>query len=360
MSSTELPKKYKAVVYDKPGTISTKIEELDMPEPGPGEVLINLTHSGVCHSDMGVMLNAWKTLPFPTQAGQVGGHEGVGKIVKMGPATETAAVKVGQRVGIKWMAGICETCEACRAGHDASCFSGKVSGYYTPGTFQQYVLSPANYVTPIPDGLDSAAAAPQLCAGVTVYSALRKANAEAGNFVVILGAGGGLGHLAVQFSARAIGHRVIGIDHSSKKDIVLSSGAEHFIGIDETADAVAAVKELTNGLGAHAVLVLTANNAAYANSLDYLRFGGRVVCVGIPEHDPVPIKSALPGVMVAKALQVVGSAVGSRKEAIDTLEFAARGVVGTKFRVEKMEGLTKIFEEMEQGKIAGRVVIDLS
>ncbi|PVH99256.1 GroES-like protein [Periconia macrospinosa] len=360
MASVEIPKRYKAVVYDKPGTISTKIEELDTPEPGPGEVLINLTHSGVCHSDFGVMMNAWKTLPFPTQAGQVGGHEGVGKIVKLGPGTETAAVKIGQRVGVKWMAGICESCEACRAGFDASCFSGKISGYYTPGTFQQYALAPANYVTPIPDGLDSAAAAPMLCAGVTVYSALRKANAEAGNFVVLLGAGGGLGHLAVQFSARAIGHRVIGVDHSSKKELVLSSGAEHFIGIDETQDIVAAVKELTNGLGAHAVLVLTANNAAYASSLDLLRFGGRVVCVGIPEHDPVPIKSALPGLMVAKSLQVVGSAVGNRKEAIDTLDFAARGVVSTHYRVEKMDALTSIFEDMNQAKISGRVVLDLS
>ena len=73
---------------------------------------------------MGVMQNAWAWLPFPTQAGQVGGHEGVGKIVKMGPGTENAAVKEGQRVGIKWMAGICESCTACRAGMDAMCFSG--------------------------------------------------------------------------------------------------------------------------------------------------------------------------------------------------------------------------------------------
>lgn len=82
------------------------------------------THSGVCHSDMGVMMNTWSMLPAPTQAGQVGGHEGVGKIVKMGPGTESAAVKTGDRVGIKWMAGICESCEACRAGADANCFSG--------------------------------------------------------------------------------------------------------------------------------------------------------------------------------------------------------------------------------------------
>lgn len=124
MGSVELPKKYKAAVYDKPGSISTKIEELDMPEPGAGEVLINLSHSGVCHSDMGVMMQSWSILPFPTQPGQVGGHEGVGKIVKMGPGTDNAAVKIGDRVGIKWMAGICEACEACRAGMDANCFAG--------------------------------------------------------------------------------------------------------------------------------------------------------------------------------------------------------------------------------------------
>jgi propanol-preferring alcohol dehydrogenase len=70
------------------------------------------------------MMNSWSILPAPTQAGQVGGHEGVGKIVQMGPGTDNAAVKVGDRVGIKWMAGICESCEACRAGQDANCFSG--------------------------------------------------------------------------------------------------------------------------------------------------------------------------------------------------------------------------------------------
>lgn len=119
-----LPAKYKAAIYDKPGTVSTSVVTLDMPTPGPGEVLVNLTHSGVCHSDFGVMTNSWKSLPFPTQPGQVGGHEGVGSIVQMGPGTENSAVKMGQRVGIKWMAGICEACEACRAGVDASCFSG--------------------------------------------------------------------------------------------------------------------------------------------------------------------------------------------------------------------------------------------
>jgi propanol-preferring alcohol dehydrogenase len=175
-----------------------------------------------------------------------------------------------------------------------------------------------------------------------------------------MGAGGGLGHLAVQFSARGIGHRVIGIDHSSKKDIVMESGAEHFIPVDGTDNMVEAVTSLTNGLGAHAVVVCTANNGAYGESANLLRFGGRVVCVGIPEGDVVPMKSANPSLLVAKALQIVGSAVGTRKEAIETLEFAARGIVKTHFRIEKMDKLTDVFQEMHEGKLQGRVVLDLS
>lgn len=123
-------------------------------------------------------------------------------------------------VGVKWISGICGTCLACLEGVEGVCFNQKISGYvlfqlqqnmgharhnailadttryYTPGTFQQYVLGPANYVTPIPDGISPEVAAPMLCAGVTVYSALRKSNALSGQWVVIIGAGGGLGHLA--------------------------------------------------------------------------------------------------------------------------------------------------------------------
>lgn len=104
-------------------------------------LLDHSTHSGVCHSDFGIMTNSWKALPHPTSAGQVGGHEGVGTVVSLGPGTENSTVKVGDRVGIKWIAAICGACPACLTGHDGVCFNQKVSGYYTPGTFQQYVVS---------------------------------------------------------------------------------------------------------------------------------------------------------------------------------------------------------------------------
>lgn len=162
----------------------------------------------------------------------------------------------------------------------------------------------------------------------------------------------------MQFGAKGIGHRIIGIDHSSKKDIVLESGAEHFIPIDGTESVEDKVKELTGGLGAHAVIVCTANNKAYEQSVNLLRFGGRVVCVGIPEGEPVPFTS--PGLLVGKSLTIVGSAVGSRKEAIETMDFAARGIVKTHYRTERMDKLTEVFKEMDEGRLQGRVVLDLS
>ncbi|KAJ5902280.1 hypothetical protein N7495_002808 [Penicillium taxi] len=366
MAATDIPQKQKAAVYDQPGSVSTKIVEIDVPEPGVGEVLVNLTHSGVCHSDFGIMTNTWSTLPFPTAEGQVGGHEGVGRIVKLGPECGDSGLKIGDRVGIKWVSSACGNCQPCRAGSDGLCEKQKVSGYFTPGTFQQYVIGPANYVTPIPDNLDSAEAAPMLCAGVTVYSALKKSKAQPGQWIVISGAGGGLGHIAVQLASRGMGIRVIGIDHGSKEELVLNSGADHFVDITKFPrdDNGVALKEhvisLADGLGVHAAIVCTAVNAAYGQALQMLRFNGTLVCVGIPEHEPQPISTAFPGSFVNKQFTITGSAVGNRTEAIETLQFAARGVIKAHCRIEKMEALTSVFEEMSQGTLQGRVVLDLT
>jgi len=355
----ELPQKYRALIYDQPGKASTKEVELDMPEPGPGEVLVHLSHSGVCHSDFGVMMNTWAGLPHPIQPGQVGGHEGVGEVVKLGPGAELSPVKLGDRVGIKWIAATCDSCPACLSGHDGVCFNQKISGYYTPGTFQQYVVSQARYVTPIPDSLPSDQAAPYLCAGVTVVSALRKSSAQAGDWVVILGAGGGLGHLCCQAASRAMGMRVIGVDAAAKRDFVTECGAEVFI--DHTQGKVKEeVLKATGGLGAQAVLVLTGSNGAYASAMDLLSFGGTLVCVGLPEGELKPIATAFPQFLVGKAQNIVGVAVGSRKDAIETLRFAERGLIKTHFRTCKMDEVTSVFQQMERGELQGRVVLDMT
>lgn len=237
---------------------------------------------------------------------------------------------------------------ACLEGHDGVCFNGKVSGYFTPGTFQQYVLAPASYVTPIPDGLSSAEAAPMLCAGVTVYSALRKSGAQSGQWVALLGAGGGLGHIACQIASKGMAMRVIGIDADAKKGLVMESGAEHFVGLSG-GDTAAKVLELTGGLGVSAALVLTAANGAYASAPDMLKFGGRLVCVGYPEGEMKPIATAFPQNLIAKAQSIIGVAVGNRQEAIETLELASRGLIKTHYRVEKMDKLTEVSSVVEDG-----------
>lgn len=272
---------------------------------------------------------------------------------------EVSPLQLGQRVGIKWVSVRCGICHACLAGRDGVCVDHRISGYSAPGTFQQYVVGPADYVTPIPDGLESASAAPMLCAGVTVYAALNKGKVTGGDWVVVSGAGGGLGHLATAIASKGLGARVIGIDHSSKEEVVEENGAEHFIAFDHVRDVPAKVKELTGGLGCQTVIMLSASNAAYEQGLRMLRVGGTMVCVAIPEGTPKPFASANPSVTVFGELSIVGSAVGNRKDAVATLDLAQRGVIKSRYRLAKLEELDQVFQDMEDHKILGRVVLDL-
>lgn len=200
-----------------------------------------------------------------------------------------------------------------------------------------------------------------LCAGVTVYAALNRSKALPGQWVVISGVGG-LGHIACQLASRGMGLRVIAIDHGSKEALARDSGAEHFIDFTKhDRDGITSqVKALTGGLGAHAAVVCTAANAAYAQAIQLLRFNGALVCVGIPEGDLVAIGGAAPGPIANNHLTITGVAVGNRSEAIRTLEFAERGIIKAHYEVKKMDQLTEVFETMEQGTLQGRVVLDLS
>ncbi|OBT45160.1 hypothetical protein VE00_04311 [Pseudogymnoascus sp. WSF 3629] len=352
---------HKGALYNAPGTISTKIVDLPTPQPKMGEVLIKLTHSGVCHSDLGVMMQTWDVLPAPTSPDQVGGHEGVGEVVSLGPGATEGNIKVGDRVGVKWVASVCNRCDACLESADGVCYGRTISGYGTPGTFQQYVVGPIDYVTPIPEGLDSAAAAPMLCAGVTMFAAVRQSGVTCGNWLVVSGAGGGLGHIGVQIAAKGFGIRVIGIDHPSKQQLVMDSGAEHFIDITKLDGPaiIAEVRQLTGGLGAHATIVVTANNNAYAQALDMLRFRGTLVCVGVPEGESIPIASAKPSSIIMSQLRITAVNVGNRKDAQEVLDLAARGIVKTVHTVEPLQNLTNIFKRMLEGQLQGRVVVSI-
>lgn len=155
--------------------------------------------------------------------------------------------------------------------------------------------------------------------------------------------------------------RVIGIDAGSKETFVRECGAEHFIDVTKHDDQSIAkeIREITGGLGASAVIVCTASNKAYAQAMDFLRFRGTLVCVGISEGKPEPIAGSSPATMIKLEAVITAVAVGNRKEAIECLDFAARGVIKTHFKTEKMENLSKVFQDMHDAKLNGRVVLEL-
>ncbi|WWD19308.1 hypothetical protein CI109_103766 [Kwoniella shandongensis] len=319
----------------------------------PGECLVHISHTGVCHTDLHAKQGDWPVKPMNPL---IGGHEGVGIIVAIGENTPNSPVKLGDRVGIKWMADSCLNCEFCRRGFEMNCPEVKLSGYTVDGTFSEYVVSYTNHVTPIPKELDSAGAASILCAGVTTYKALKVSNTKVGDWVALPGAGGGLGHLAVQY-AKAMGLKVIAIDTGAAKEkLVKSLGADAWVDFKTSKDIVADIKAATGGLGPHAALVTAASQTGYTQAVKYLREGGTLVCVGMPDAE----MGANVFWTVFKSIRIQGSYVGTRQDAVEALDIAAAGKVKVTFEQKGLDALKDVYEDLEAGKIAGRVVLEVS
>jgi len=268
-----------------------------------------------------------------------------------------STVKVGDRVGVKWIGNVCGQCEMCRKGHDSSCHMSftNTHGFQDDGTFQEYVVSFVNYVTPIPEDIDGAAATPLLCAGLTVYKALKQANVSIGQWIAISGAGGGLGHLAVQYAV-AMGLRVLAIDTGDvKKKLCIGLGAEKWVDFMESKDLVKDVQDATGGLGPDAAIITAGDITPFNQAIMYLRLKGTLVCVGMPAGNAllnIPVT-----LLIGKSMTIVGSAIGNRQDVSETIQIATLGKVKCQHQVRKLEDINEIFEELEAGKVAGRIVI---
>ncbi|KAH9992123.1 GroES-like protein [Russula vinacea] len=339
-------------------------------ELAPGECLLKMHCTGVCHTDLHARLGDW---PLPHKLPLVGGHEGVGEIVAIGANTIDSPVKIGDRVGVKWLADSCLQCEQCRKGLEQCCAKAKLSGYTVDGTFSQYVvcvfprLVDTLFSTQlgflcrschaIPENLDSQEAASFLCAGVTVYRALKYSQTKPGDWVVLPGAGGGLGHLAIQYAVHAFGLRVVAIDTGAeKKELCLSLGAEKWIDFRETKDLVKDIKNATGGEGPHAALVSAASGAAYEQAVDYLRPGGSLLAVGLPGQAQI---SASVFWTVVKSINIIGSYVGNRQDAHEALNIASMGKIHCHYASKPLSALSEVYEGMQQGTVAGRIVLKM-
>lgn len=323
------------------------IEEVPIPSPGPGEVLVKIMATGVCHTDVHAADGDWPLKPIPPF---IPGHEGAGVVAALGPGV--TSLKQGDPVGIAWLHDACGSCEYCMTGWETLCESQRNSGYAVNGSFAEYAIGAAAYVGRLPANPDFAALAPILCAGVTTYKGIKQTEARPGEWIAISGIGG-LGHVAIQY-AKAMGLHVVALDVTEEKlALARNLGADLAVNA-ASPDAVAEVTEKTAG-GAHGVLVTAVSPRAFSQAIALTRRRGTVSLCGLPPGDfPTPIFD-----VVLKAITIRGSIVGTRKDLIEALAFAAEGKVKAHIHEAKLDDVNRIFTDLKAGKVDGRMVLTL-
>ncbi|GAA0604109.1 alcohol dehydrogenase AdhP [Craurococcus roseus] len=324
-----------------------RIERVPVPTPGPGEVLVKIAATGVCHTDLHAADGDWPVKPVPPF---IPGHEGAGVVAALGAGV--AGLKEGDPVGIAWLHDACGGCEYCVTGWETLCAAQRNSGYSVNGSFAEYAIGAAPYVARLPPGADFAEIAPVLCAGVTTYKGIKETEAKPGEWLAISGIGG-LGHVAVQY-AKAMGLHVVALDVTEAKlALARRLGAEVMVDA-KSPDAVAQVLEATGG-GAHGVLVTAVSPPAFAQALRMARRKGTVGLVGLPPGEfPTPIFD-----VVLKRITLRGSIVGGRRDLAEALAFAAEGKVRPVIHRAKLEEINAVFADLRAGKVDGRIVITM-
>lgn len=338
-------KTMKAAVVEKFGA-PLVIREVPIPTPGPGQALVEVVASGVCHTDLHATDGDWPIKPTPPFTP---GHEGAGIVAALGSGV--THLKEGDRVGIAWLHSACGHCDYCLAGWETLCPEQQNSGYSVNGSFAQYALGQADYLGRIPKGLSFVDAAPILCAGVTTYKGLKMTETKPGEWVVISGAGG-LGHVAIQY-AKAMGLHVAAVDLGPEKmALARKLGAE--ITIDaKTQDPAKEIQKQIGG--AQGVLVTAVSPIAFKQAVGMLRRGGTCVLNGLPPGEfPVSIFE-----LVLNGHTIRGSIVGTRLDLEESLAFAADGKVKATIETLPLESINDVFSRLKKGQVNGRVVLGL-
>src|SRR6202165_1599582 len=268
--------KMKAVQVSKAGG-NFELVERNIPEPTRTQVRIKVEACGICHSDALVKEGYWPGIQYP----RVPGHEVAGRSDAVG--ADVTNWKPGQRVGVGWHGGHDFTCNACRRCDFVNCKNEKITAISHDGGYQEYMVTPAEAVAAIPDDLPAAEAAPLLCAGITVFNALRNSGAHAGDLVAVQGIGG-LGHLGIQY-ARQMGFRTFAIGRGGDKEALAKKlGAHHYI---DTATAAPAAALQALG-GPHVILATAPDSKSMSALVSGLSSNGGFVVVGAGS-DPMTV-----------------------------------------------------------------------
>ena len=305
----------------------------------PRDVEIQISHCGICHSDLHLIDNDWSSSTYPL----VPGHEIVGTVTAVG---RDCALVLGQRVGVGWQRSACFDCEQCRAGAENLCARQEATCVGHMGGFARRIRLDGRFAFPLPESLDAAAAAPLLCAGVTVFAPLRRWRVAAGAHVGVIGIGG-LGHLAIRF-LRAMGSETTAFSSSpDKRDEVERLGAQHVV----SSTSVREIRASANRLD---FLLCTAPaRLDWITYLETLKPNGVLCLVGAP-----------PGLLQIPAAQLLtsqraicGSDIGSRDAIREMLAFAADHGIGAQVETAPMADVNGALQRVRTNRVRYRMVL---
>ena len=333
-----------AVVHDFHSPLT--IDQVPRPELESGQVRVKVEASGLCHTDIHAAHGDWPVKPSPPF---IPGHEGVGKVVELGPGVTEVAV--GERVAMPWLGYACGTCDHCVSGWETLCLEQKNMGYSIDGGFGEYAVAYGRYVVKVPEAIDPLDAAPLTCAGVTTYKAVKVAGTRSSDLVVVFGVGG-LGHMAIQYAAIA-GGRVIAVDLIDEKlELARRLGAEFTVNAAKE-DPI----EVIQGLGgADQAIALAVSPKAFEQAYGTLRRGGKLVFVALPADNYVtlPIFET-----VLQGITIVGSIVGTRTDLREVFELHAAGKTHVTREVRPLDQVNESIADVEAGRVTARVVFQL-
>lgn len=331
---------YKAVEVYEPGKL--RLVERPVPQPGTDQVRIRVESCGICHTDAATVMGIYPGLMLP----RVPGHEVVGRIEALGAGV--SQWKIGQRVGVGLIGGEDGVCEPCRRGDTVNCQNPVVLGVNVDGGYAEVMIAEARGLASVPEELNSAEAAPLLCAGVTTYNALRNAGLRAGDLVAIQGIGG-LGHLGVQF-ARHMGFRTVAIGRGREKEKLAKDLGAH-VYIDTAVDDAAAVLQRMGG--ARAILATATSGDAMGPLVSGLAARGKFIVVGVPQ-EPIQL-NAFP--LVFGGRSVYGSLTGTPIDSEDALAFSVLENIRPMIESVALEHAAEGYARMMEGKARFRMVL---
>ena len=322
-----------------------EISRIAVPRPGPGELLVKLDASGICHTDLHVIEGP----AFPAGAPQplTLGHEGIGRVVEQGAGTKLA---IGTRVGLPWTHDTCEKCRSCQTGWESYCSSQRAHGYSVNGTFAEYAIVQERYAVIIPSALDSVLSAPHMCAGITAFGGVEKAKLSPGKISVVVGCGG-LGQYGIQL-AKLTGASVVAIDTNELKLKEAKS-----LGADECllADKHAAAKVMAMG-DADAVLNFAPSSRIWDMVTGMVNNMATIVAVAMVKQ-PVPLVMEW---LTYNGVNITGTSVGTRQQMKDFLQIAERHKIGVDVESVGLKDVNAALQRLTEGSVKGRCVIDFS